>query len=183
MAPNQWLETVFREYANASGTTILVYGSAIMFVLRFFAGSLKKWISPIGIVCVSCLVASAGLYALSSAAATQNTVLIYGAATLFYLGVCYIWPTMYSIAADLFPKGGGLTIGLTGFIGMLGVSVWIPQIGSLSNTYGLIGAFKIVSGLPIIVFVIFALWWIQTNRSGGYKSINLVEEMKNNKKS
>lgn len=178
LAPNQWLETVFREYANASGTTILVYGSAIMFVLRFFAGTLKKWISPIGIICVSCVVASVGLYGLSSAAATQNILLIYSAAPVFYLGVCFIWPTMYSIAANRFPKGGGLTIGLTGFVGMLGVSLWIPSIGSLGNTYGLIGAFKIVSVLPLIVFVIFTIWWIIIVKSGGYKSIDLVKEMK-----
>lgn len=87
-----------------------------------------------------------------------------------------------SIVADRYPHGGELTIGLMGFVGMLGSSVWIPRIGMLSNTYGLIGALKIVSFLPIIVFVIFAIWWIKIKRTGGYKPINLVKEMKATRK-
>lgn len=101
LGPGQWLETVFREYANASGTIILVYGSAILFGLRFYAGSVRKWISPVALVCISCLVAALGLYSLSSAAATQYIFLMYGAATVFYIGVCFIWPTMY----PLWPTG------------------------------------------------------------------------------
>ena len=154
-----------------------------MFVLRFFIGPVRKILNPIGIVSVSCIVASIGLFAMSNAASTHNSFLIYGAATIFYVGICYIWPTMYSIAAELFPKGGGLTIGMVGFIGMLGVSIWIPKIGMLGDSYGLTGAFKIVSVLPLIVFVIFAIWWFQIKRSGGYEAINLVQEVKENQKS
>ena len=177
LGPNQWLEIVFREYANASGTMILVYGSAIMFVLRFFMGPIREVLNPIGIVSISCVLTAIGLYGMSSAASTQNIFLIYGAATIFYLGVCYIWPTMYAIAAELFPRGGGLTIGLIGAVGMLGVSIWIPRIGMLGDTYGLTGAFKIVSILPVIVFLIFSIWWIKMKNTGGYNAINLVKEM------
>ncbi|WP_020532605.1 MFS transporter [Flexithrix dorotheae] len=173
LAPNQWLETTFREYANASGTLILVYGSALMFVLRFFAGTLEKILNPIGILCTSCVIASIGLYLLSVAAETQSIPLIYAAATLFYLGVCYVWPTMYSVASEQFPQGGGLTIGLIGFIGMLGVSIWIPQIGELSLTYGLTGAFKIVAILPAIAFLIFGAWWLKLKKEGGYVAVKL----------
>ena len=169
LAPGQWLETTFKEYANASGTMILVYGSLIMFVLRFFAGPLAKAINPIGIMTVSTLLTSVGLFLLSQAAETQNIVFIYVSATIFYLGVCYMWPTMYSLASELHPRGGGFTIGLIGFIGMLGVSVWVPQIGSLGQTYGLTGAFAIVSILPALAFVIYSIWWIKLGRSGGYR--------------
>lgn len=173
LAPGQWLETTFKEYANASGTLILVYGSMIMFVLRFFAGPLAKAINPIGIMTVSCLLTAAGLFMLSQAAETQSIVLIYLSATVFYLGVCYMWPTMYSLAAELYPGGGGLTIGLIGFVGMLGVSVWIPQIGSVGHSYGLTTAFSIVSVLPAIAFFIFLIWLIKLKRGGGYQIINL----------
>jgi nitrate/nitrite transporter NarK len=84
---------------------------------------------------------------------------------------------MYAIAAEMFPKGGGLTIGMIGFVGMLGVSIWIPRIGMLSDSYGLIGAFKIVSILPLVVFVIFAIWWIKLRRNGGYSPVNLATEI------
>ncbi|MFC1619456.1 sugar MFS transporter [Candidatus Neomarinimicrobiota bacterium] len=176
LAPGQWLETTFKEYANASGTLILVYGSAIMFILRFFAGPLAKAINPIGIMTVSCIMASIGLYMLSQAAETQSIVFIYLSATVFYLGICYMWPTMYSLAAELYPGGGGLTIGLIGFIGMLGVSVWIPQIGKLGVTYGLTTAFSIVSILPAIAFFIYLIWMIKLGLTGGYKIVNLKQE-------
>ncbi len=176
LAPGQWLETTFREYANASGTLILVYGSLLMFVLRFFAGPLVKAINPIGIMTVSSFLAAIGLFMLSQAAETQSIVLIYLSATIFYLGVCYMWPTMYSLAAELYPGGGGLTIGLIGFIGMLGVSVWIPQIGSLGQIYGLTTAFSIVSLLPAVAFVVYLLWWIKLGRTGGYQIVNLSKD-------
>lgn len=173
LAPGQWLETTFKEYANASGTLILVYGSMIMFVLRFFAGPLAKAINPVGIMTVSCLLTSAGLFMLSQAAETQSIVLIYLSATVFYLGVCYMWPTMYSLAAELYPGGGGLTIGLIGFIGMLGVSVWIPQIGSFGEMYGLTTAFSIVSILPVIAFIVYLVWWIKLSLTDGYRIVKL----------
>jgi MFS family permease len=173
LAPGQWLETTFKEYANASGTLILVYGSMLMFVLRFFAGPLAKAINPIGIMTVSSLLTAIGLFMLSQAAETQSIFLIYISATVFYLGVCYMWPTMYSLAAELYPGGGGLTIGLIGFIGMLGVSVWIPQIGSLGVSYGLPTAFSIVSTLPAIAFIVYLVWWIKLGKTGGYKIVNL----------
>jgi len=76
--------------------------------------------------------------------------------------------------AELHPRGGGLTIGLIGFIEMLGVSVWILQIGSLGQTYGLTTAFSIVSILPAaIAFVVYLLWWIKLGRIGGYKIVSL----------
>jgi len=173
LAPGQWLETTFREFANASGTLILVYGSLLMFILRFFAGPLAKAINPIGIMTISSLLAAAGLFMLSQAAESQSIIFIYFAATIFYLGVCYMWPTMYSLAAELHPGGGGFTIGLVGFIGMLGVSVWIPEIGSLGQSYGLTTAFSIVSILPAIAFAVFMLWWIKLGRTGGYQIVNL----------
>ena len=173
LAPGQWLETTFKEYANASGTLILVYGSMIMFVLRFFAGPLVKAINPIGIMTVSSFLAASGLFMLSQAAETQNIFLIYSAATVFYLGICYMWPTMYSLASELHPRGGGLTIGLIGFVGMSGVSIWIPQIGSLGQTYGLPSAFAIVSILPAIAFVVYVVWWINLGKTGGYKIVKL----------
>lgn len=173
LAPGQWLETTFKEYANASGTLILVYGSMIMFVLRFFAGPIVKAINPVGIMTVSSILTAVGLFLLSQAAETQSIVLIYLSATVFYLGVCYMWPTMYSLAAELYPGGGGLTIGLIGFVGMLGVSVWIPKIGALGQSYGLIKAFSIVSILPAIAFIIFVFWLIKLGKTGGYRIVTL----------
>jgi hypothetical protein len=56
---------------------------------------------------------------------------------------------------------------------MLGVSVWIPQIGSLGVEYGLTTAFAIVSILPVIAFIVYLIWWIKLKVSGGYQIVTL----------
>src|SRR6185312_14590834 len=38
LGPNQWQESVLKRTAHVSGTLVFVYTSALMFVMRFFAG-------------------------------------------------------------------------------------------------------------------------------------------------
>src|SRR5678816_2975658 len=66
LAPGQWVESVLRRTANMTGTLILVYGSAIMFVLRFFAGPIAHRISPIGMMWASVTITGIGLWLLST---------------------------------------------------------------------------------------------------------------------
>jgi len=107
---------------------LLIYTSMIMMVLRFFAGSIVHKISPLGLLAVSCLLAIAGLYWLSSAAGWA----IVGAATLYAFGKTFFWPTMLGIASEQTPKGGALTLNALGGIGMLAVgTLGFPYIGTL----------------------------------------------------
>jgi MFS family permease len=98
---------------------VLVYTSLIMMVLRFCAAPVVKALTPLGVLIVSCVLASAGLVALSRA--TGLTIL--AAATLYGVGKTYLWPTMLGIVAERFPKGGALSLNAVSAVGMMSVGV------------------------------------------------------------
>jgi hypothetical protein len=108
---------------------VLVYTSAIMMVLRFFAGPLVHKLSPLGLLSISAILAIAGLYWLSLAAGAA----ILGAATLYGLGKTFFWPTMLGVVAEQTPRGGALTLNAISGIGML-------TAGTLGTAY--IGALQ-----------------------------------------
>jgi MFS family permease len=98
---------------------VLVYTSAIMFVLRFFAGPIIHKVSPLGLLAICSLIAAAGLFLLSQSAG----VMILVAATIYGLGKTFFWPTMLGVVAERFPKGGALTLNITGGLGMIAAGV------------------------------------------------------------
>ncbi|MFQ5732244.1 MAG: sugar MFS transporter [Planctomycetaceae bacterium] len=109
---------------------ILVYTSAIMLVLRFFAGPIVHTLSPLGLLAVSALLAVAGLWYLSFAQAAT----IFVAATLYGFGKTFFWPTMLGVVSEQCPKGGALTLNAISGIGMLAVgTLGFPYIGILQQ--------------------------------------------------
>jgi MFS family permease len=98
---------------------VLIYTSLLMMVLRLFAGPIVHSMSPVGLLCVSSLLAALGLWSL--AGATGAMILL--AATLYGVGKSFFWPTMLGIVAERFPRGGALTLNAMGGAGMLGVGV------------------------------------------------------------
>ncbi len=107
---------------------ILVYTSAIMMVLRFFAGPIVHSISPLGLLAISAVLAIAGLVWLADATGTM----IFVAATLYAFGKTFFWPTMLGVVSEQTPKGGALTLNAISGIGMLAVgTLGFPYIGTL----------------------------------------------------
>lgn len=98
---------------------ILVYTSAIMFVLRLFAGSIIHKVSPLGLLAICSLVAAVGLFFLSQSVG----VMILVAATIYGFGKAFFWPTMLGVVAERFPKGGALTLNIIGGLGMIAAGV------------------------------------------------------------
>ncbi|MCG8649401.1 MAG: MFS transporter [Pirellulales bacterium] len=98
------------------GLLLFVYTSGLMFVLRFFAGPIVHQISPLGLLFVSALMGALGLYLLGGA--TTAVACIF-AATIYGFGKTYLWPTMLGVVSERFPKGGAITIGTIGGVGML----------------------------------------------------------------
>ena len=45
------------------------------------------------------------------------------AATIYGLGKTFFWPTMLGVVAERFPKGGALTLNITGGLGMIAAGV------------------------------------------------------------
>ena len=50
-------------------------------------------------------------------------VMILLAATIYGLGKTFFWPTMLGVVAERFPKGGALTLNITGGMGMIAAGV------------------------------------------------------------
>lgn len=112
---------------------VLVYTSAIMMVLRFFAGPIVHKFSPIGVLVISAVLAIAGLLALSKTGGSGLFV-IFAAATLYGFGKTFFWPCMLGITAEQCPKGGALTLNAVAGIGMIAVGViGFPLIGAIQE--------------------------------------------------
>ncbi len=109
---------------------LLVYTSAIMFVLRFFAGPIVHRISPLGLLAVCAALATVALLILSGVG--SNVPLVILAATLYGVGKSFFWPTTLGVVAEQFPRGGALTLSAMGGMGMIAVGVLGgPFLGTL----------------------------------------------------
>jgi MFS family permease len=127
-----WISGLMEKPMEAAGSNpvwVLVYTSAIMMVLRFFAGPIVHSLSPIGLLAVSAGLAIAGLFALSKCG-DAGLPMIFVAATLYGFGKTFFWPTMLGVTAEQCPKGGALTLNAISGIGMIAVGVLgTPFIG------------------------------------------------------
>jgi MFS family permease len=183
LAPGQWVDLALTRTVGMRGIWLLVYVSGLMFVMRHFAGPMVHKLSPTGLLWFSSLLASIGLFALSVANSPVTGLL---AATVWGTGVCYMWPTMLATAADRFPRGGALLIGLMGTAGMLSITFVLPAMGTifdskkievaggsaafnalqpgpeLERVLGIAAqtSFRAVAILPALLLLVFgAIWW------------------------
>ncbi|MCB9878615.1 MAG: MFS transporter [Planctomycetes bacterium] len=102
------------------GQILFVFTSAVMFALRFCAGSIEKLLSPIGILLVSAVLACIGLNLTSGIATFAGAIM---ALTVYAVGKTFFWPTMLAVASDRFPRTGAIAISLMGGIGMLSAGI------------------------------------------------------------
>jgi len=117
--------------SKANGLLLFVYTSALMFVLRFFAGPIVERISPLGLLAASAAFGATGLTLLGSA---EGILMCVVAATVYGIGKTFLWPTMLAVVSEQFPKGGAITIGAAGGVGMLAAGLLGgPGIGFLQD--------------------------------------------------
>lgn len=98
------------------GLLLFVYTSGLMFAMRFFAGPIVHKISPLGLLFLSGLLGFTGLQLLGAATSVTLCVI---AATVYACGKTFLWPTMLAVVSERFPRGGAITIGAIGGMGML----------------------------------------------------------------
>ena len=125
-----WIEGIMKGVAKGKFNAgwVLVYTSAIMMVLRFYAGPIVHRLQPLPLLAISAAFAIVGLYTLSF---TEGMV-IFAAATLYGIGKTFFWPTMLGVVSEQTPKGGALTLNAISGIGMLAVgTLGFPYIGAL----------------------------------------------------
>jgi hypothetical protein len=116
------------------------------------------------------------------------------AATVWGVGVCYMWPTMLAAASERFPRGGALLMGLIGFAGCCSIYFVLPQMGAIFDSKKITAAggeeafksltgdalnnvlvqastasFRIVAILPAILLLVFGAVWLSDRAKGGFK--------------
>jgi MFS family permease len=133
LGTDSWISKITGTIMNspANGLLLFVYTSGLMFILRFFAGPIVERISPLGLLAVSALFGAAGLTLLGNA---QGALMCILAATVYGIGKTFLWPTMLAVVSEQFPKGGAITIGAAGGVGMLAAGLLGgPGIGFLRD--------------------------------------------------
>jgi len=124
LGSGQWIPNIL-SHAGVSGILVLVWINGIMAVGRMFAGPFVHKLSPPGMLVMSAILSTLGLYAMSHASGNM----LFAAATVFAFGVCFFWPTMVGYVAENYPKTGALGMAIIGGAGMLSVSFVLPVIG------------------------------------------------------
>ena len=198
LAPGQWVDMALTRTVGMKGIWLLVYVSGLMFLMRHFAGPLAHKFSPVGLLWFSCLLASAGLLLLSVANSRITGLL---AATVWGIGVCYMWPTMLAAASERFPRGGALLMGLMGTGGTLSIYFVLPQMGKIFDlakiraaggqeafnaasgaklnevlSYAAQYSFRMVAILPAILLIVFGAIWLYDKTRGGYRPEQIGSE-------
>lgn len=193
LAPGQWVEIALSKVVGMKGILLLVYVSMIMFVMRHFAGSICKHVSSIGLMWFSALFAAIGLYSLSLA---NSPVTAFLAATIWAVGVCYMWPTMVAITAERFPRGGALFMGIMGFGGGMAIQFALPVMGKIFDDAKIeaaggveqlaalsgqpldlvlrdaaIASFQSVSLVPVLLLPIFGVIWLYDYKKRQVKKV------------
>lgn len=191
LAPGQWVNIALSNIVGMQGIVLLVYVSALMFVGRHFAGPIVSRISSVGLMFVSCLAAGIGLYLLSLA---DSPLLAFGAATVWGLGVCWMWPTMLAIVSERFPRGGAMAMGLMGFAGGMSIQFVLPVMGGIFDAakaeaaggadqlaglsgdalqevvrYASVESFQSVAVIPLLLLPVFGLIWLSDRSKGGHR--------------
>jgi len=133
LGTDSWVTDLLTPILKGSGAWVLVYTSAIMFVLRLVsAGPLVHRLTPVGLLFVCALLAAGGLYMLAGAGTSAGMVFL--AATLYGVGKTFFWPTTLGLVSEQFPKGGALTLNGMGGMGMIAVGVLgAPFLGALQD--------------------------------------------------
>ncbi|MCV9388283.1 MFS transporter [Reichenbachiella ulvae] len=167
LGTQSWVERIL---ANSGAQPLLVLAmvTVLMAVGRLFAGPLIHRLNITGVLLSSAVISSFAIYLMSIATGGM----VYVAAILFAIGVCYFWPNMISFIAEYQPKTGALGMSLIGGVGMLGLSIFQPIIGGWIEGHratlaseGMVGeALELAAGqatlaniavIPILLTVVF----------------------------
>ncbi len=126
LGTNTWITNILTN-AGIPGILVLAWINGVMAVGRQCAGPFVHKISPIGMLIMSSVLSMLGLYAMSRSTGSM----LYLAATVFALGICFFWPTMLGYTNTRFPNTGALGLAIMGGAGMLAAGISAPIIGKI----------------------------------------------------
>ena len=147
LAPGQWIDFTLTRSVGMRGLILVVYVNGMMFALRHFAGPIAARVSNVSMLGGSAVLATLGLVLLPLANSPATGL---GAATVWGLGVCFLWPTMLANVSERYPRGGELFIGLMGFAAALSIQFALPALGRVFDRTrdGLAGGPEAFAALP-----------------------------------
>jgi MFS family permease len=171
--PTQWVQLVLSK-SGAEPMLILALITGIMAIGRYFGGDFVHKFDQTGVLLTSAILATLGIFLLS----TQTGSMIYVAAVIFALGVCYFWPNMIGFVAEKIPKSGALGMSVVGAIGMFMTAnmqpifgIWIDNAREKATSMGLAGdalelatgqetlkTMTLFPGILIVLFIILLFW-------------------------
>ena len=176
--PTQWVQLVLSK-SGAEPMLILALITGIMAIGRYFGGDFVHKFDQTGVLLASAVLATLGIFLLS----TQTGSMIYVAAVIFALGVCYFWPNMIGFVAEKIPKSGALGMSVVGAIGMFMTAnmqpifgIWIDNAREKATAMGLTGdALELTTGqetlktmtlFPAVLIVLFIilLFWVKKHK-------------------
>ncbi|MCF1714695.1 MFS transporter [Flavihumibacter sp. RY-1] len=120
----QWVGVLLNNVTD-NAILILTITTGVMVVGRGLAEPIVHRFSPQGVLLISAILAAIGIYMMS----TVTGSMLYFAALIFGIGVCYFWPTMLGFVAENIPKSGALGLNLMGGAGMFAVSIYTLFMG------------------------------------------------------
>lgn len=179
LGTQQWVDRILgAQLGGIPGQAMIVLGmvTGIMAVGRFFAGPLIHALNPLGVLLMSAVLTTLGLFLMSGA----SGAMVYVSAIVFAIGVCYFWPTMIGVTAQYVPRSGALGMSLVGAAGMFALTIWNPIIGGwidsarkTAEETGLTGtAVEVAAGqgalsklvmFPVILIVLFLVLFLMRN--------------------
>ena len=180
LGTQQWVDRILgAQLGNLPGQAMIVLGmvTGIMAVGRYFAGPLIHALNPVGVLLMSAIMTTLGLFLM----ATASGAMVYVSAIIFAVGVCYFWPTMIGVTAQYVPRSGALGMSLVGAAGMFALTIWNPIIGgwidsarTSAEASGLEGtAVEVAAGqgalsqlvyFPAVLIAVFAILYVARTR-------------------
>ncbi len=120
----QWIDVLLKNVTD-NAILLLTLETGVMVLGRGLAEPVVHRLSPQGVLLMSAILASLGLYLLGHS--TGNMLFV--GAIVFGMGVCYFWPTMIGFVAENLPETGAVGLNFMGGAGMFAVSVYMIFMG------------------------------------------------------
>jgi len=120
----QWIDVLLKNVTD-NAILLLTIETGVMVIGRGLAEPVVHKLSPQGVLLMSAILASLGLYLLGHS--TGNMLFV--GAIVFGMGVCYFWPTMIGFVAENLPETGAVGLNFMGGAGMFAVSVYMFFMG------------------------------------------------------
>jgi MFS family permease len=183
LGTQSWVERILGA-SGAQPLLVLFLVTGLMAIGRLFAGPIIHKLSIPGILLASAIVSLLGIYLMS----TASGGMVYLAAIMFAIGVCFFWPNMISFIAVYLPKTGALGMSLIGGVGMVGLAICQPIIGrwldsakATAAASGLTGdAMELAAGratldniawFPMILILAFGALFFMRKKLGGGQNV------------